>query len=151
MAEYIIIRDHLPLVLIFSPSRSNVQEIDRYIAGMDAIYDLKQPVAWLTYLPQIIINDGTPQKRIGAWMKTRQKDIREFSTAVAFYTESKLFSFILSSLFLFQTIESPYKVSSKLSESLDFLDATCRQKALQLPLTWREKVTAQIDKPRAQP
>jgi hypothetical protein len=120
-----------PVVRTLWDGEHSVQDIERYVAEVDAIYRRRQPFVTITWLKSYSTT-AEVRKRISDMMTRSQALVKQYSVCSALISNSTGFRFVLSTLFLVKRMDTPYHVCAGLPEAMTF----CRREAAkrQLPL-----------------
>ena len=118
MASFMFRDEGWPLVYCaHSGLYASLDEVDVFLAGLEELYARKQPFVILNDLSQGGKRDNEQLSRIGAWMKAHRDEIARYNKGTCFVSQSTLFRFVMSSLFLVQPLPNPYSVCASLDEA----------------------------------
>jgi len=107
-------------------------ELDAYIARMDAeVHRREQPYVGVTYLKKYS-RDKEVVERMQKWMAATRKLTREHCVAIAMVNSSTGFRFLLSAIFVIQSMPCPYDVCGTFDEALAFVQKHANKRGLAL-------------------
>ena len=107
-------------------------ELDAYIARMDAeVHRRQQPYVGVTYLKKYS-RDKEVVVRMQKWMADTRKLTREHCVAIAMVNSSTGFRFLLSAIFVIQSMPCPYDVCGTFDEELAFVKKQADKRGLAL-------------------
>ena len=120
-----------PLVFTKFDGEQTLDELERYIANMDAVFAKKQPYYSVTWLKKYA-RDPQQIKRTAAWFKDREKEIGALCVCTSIISTSAALRFALSTLFLIRPITGPYTVCATFDEAMTFGQDQFRKRGLRL-------------------
>ncbi len=107
-------------------------ELDAYIARMDAeVHRRKQPYVGVTYLKKYS-RDKQVVERMQKWVAATETFTREHCVAIAMVNSSAGFRFLLSAIFLIQSMPCPYEVCASFADAIAFVDKQAARRGLKL-------------------
>lgn len=121
-----------PVVQTVWDGEQTIEDVDRYIAQVRAIYQRRQPFVTISLMKQY---KASPEirKKIAELMATTESDVKQYSVCSALVSPSTAFRFVLSTVFLFKRMDTPYQVCATFDEALEFCRAEARKRKLALP------------------
>jgi hypothetical protein len=125
-----------PVVFTKFDGEQTLEELERYIADMDAVFARRQPYYSVTWLKRYA-RDPQQIKRTAAWFKDRAQPIRELCIATSIISTSAALRFALSTLFLIRPINGPYTVCATFDEAMAFGQTHFQKRGLRLAPTIR--------------
>lgn len=121
-----------PVVFTKFDGEQTLEELERYIADMDAVFARKQPYYSVTWLKRYA-RDPQQIRRTAAWFKDREQVIRQLCIATSMISTSPALRFALSTLFLIRPMYGPYTVCGSFDEALTFGQTEFKKRGLRLP------------------
>jgi hypothetical protein len=119
-----------PIIVVTFSGTPNDEEFAAYLAKLTTCLQKKVPSAYVIdarHSP----NPPTKHRKMQAdWMKENKELIKDRSAGTAFVFSSAIFRFVLSAIFLIQTLPHPYIVVGTLEEALDWAQKQLRQQAM---------------------
>jgi hypothetical protein len=125
-----------PLVFAKFDGEQTLDELERYIADMEAVFTRRQPYVSVTWLKRYA---RSPEqiKRTAKWFKDRELVMRELCIASAIINGSAAFRFALSAVFLIKPMNGPYTVCGTFDDAMRFGRAEMQKRGLRLAPTIR--------------
>ncbi len=120
-----------PIVFTKFDGEQTLDELERYIADMDAVFARRQPYFSVTWLKRWA-RDPQQIKRTAAWFKDREQVIRALCIATTIISTSPALRFALSTLFLIRPMYGPYSVCPTFDEAMRFGQTEFNKRGLQL-------------------
>jgi len=121
-----------PYVFTRFDGTQTLAELDAYIARMDVeVHRRRQPYVGVTYLKQYN-RDKPVVERMQKWMAATDSFTREHCVAIAMVNSSAGFRFLLSAIFLIQSMPCPYDVCGTFAEALTFVRKHATKRGLAL-------------------
>lgn len=132
-----------PLVLTIFLGRQTDQDVEEYIAAMDAMYRRGRRYAGVS-----LMLDYAPERkhlaRIAEWTRATKPRVKELCVGSAMVAPSAGFRFLLSSLLMIQPLPVPYRVVGDVHEAGDWIAERLTLARLEVPRTMREYLDAQV-------
>jgi hypothetical protein len=105
-------------------------DLDAYIARMEReVHQRKQPYLGVTYLKKYS-RDKEVVARMQKWMAATKSFTRDYCVAIAMINSSTGFRFLLSAIFVIQSMPCPYEVCATYSEAIAFVDKQADKRGL---------------------
>lgn len=105
-------------------------DLDAYIARMEReVHKRKQPYLGVTYLKKYS-RDKEVVERMQKWMAATKSFTRDYCVAIAMINSSTGFRFLLSAIFLVQSMPCPYEVCGTYAEAIAFVDKEADKRGL---------------------
>jgi hypothetical protein len=121
-----------PVVFTQFDGEQTIEELERFIADMEAVFERRQPYFSVTWMKRYA--RSTEQlRRTAKWLKDREPVIRELCVATTIIATSSAFRFALSALFLIRPMYGPYTVCGSFDEAMAFGQAEFRKRGLRFP------------------
>ena len=121
-----------PVVFTKFDGDQTLEELESYIAKMDAVFARRQPYYSVTWMKKFA-RSAEQGRRTALWFKEREREIRALCVASAIISTSAAFRFALSAVFLIKPIIGPYTVCATFAETMTFGQAEFKKRGLQLP------------------
>ncbi len=121
-----------PVVFTKFDGEQSLDELERYIADMDAVFARKQPYYSVTWLKRYA-RDAQQIKRTAQWFKDREPVIRQLCIATTIISTSPALRFALSTLFLIRPMVGPYTVCATFDDAVTFGQNEFKKRGLRLP------------------
>jgi hypothetical protein len=120
-----------PVVFTKFDGEQTLEELERYISKMEAVFARNQPYFSVTWLKRYA---RSPEqiRRIATWFKDRERVIRELCIATAIISTSAAFRFALSAVFLIKPMMGPYLVCATFDETMAFGRTEFRKRGMKL-------------------
>src|SRR5689334_13841242 len=120
-----------PVVFTKFDGEQTMEELERYIADMEAVFARRQPYFSVTWLKRYA-RDAQQIRRTAAWFKDREQVIKELCIATTIISTSAALRFALSTLFLIRPIREPYSVCATFDEAMTFGQQAFSKRGLRL-------------------
>jgi len=125
-----------PVVFTKFDGDQTLEDLEHYIANMDAVFAKRQLYYSVTWLKRYA-RDPQQIRRTAAWFKDREKEIGALCVATSIISTSAALRFALSTLFLIRPIKGPYTVCATFDEAMTFGQTEFKKRGLRLPPTIR--------------
>jgi len=129
-----------PLHITVTPNVASLEEIQRFMTMMEAVYARKQKFLAVAFVPGVLRQDRQTIKRYGEWMRDTRESVRLYSMGTVFITPSMLFRFVLSGLFLIQPLESPHEIVADIDAAVPWIASTLRSHGMPVPSRLAERL-----------
>jgi hypothetical protein len=132
-----------PIVLTVFRGKQTDQDVDAYIAAMDAMYARRRRYAGVSLMLQY---SAEPRhlRRIAEWTRKTKPLVADLCVGAAMVAPSPGFRFILSSLLVIQPLPVSYQVVGTVDEAGDWIANQLAQTKLTAPSTMRDYLRAQM-------
>lgn len=121
-----------PFVFTKFDGEQTLEELERYIADMDAVFARQEPYFSVTWLKKYA-RSPDQVKRTAAWFKDRDQVIRERCICSAIISSSAAFRFALSAVFLIKPMPGPYTVCGSFDDAMSFGRGEFRKRGVRFP------------------
>ena len=133
----------LPIVLTVFRGKQTDQDVEEYIAAMDAMYARGRRYAGVTFMLQY-----APERRhlgrVAEWTRATKPRVKELCVGAAMLAPSATFRFLLSSFLMIQPLPMPYRVVGEVDEAADWITGQLAAERLVVPHTLRDYLRAQL-------
>jgi hypothetical protein len=120
-----------PVVFTKFDGDQTVEELERFIAEMEAVFARGQPYFSVTWMKRYA-RSAEQLRRTAKWFADREAVIRELCVATTIISTSAAFRFALSALFLIRPMYGPYTVCASFDEAMAFGREEFRKRGLRL-------------------
>ena len=132
-----------PIVLTVFRGRQTDEDVEAYIAAMDAMYARGRRYAGVSLMLQY-----APERRhlgrIAEWTRATKPLVKELCVGAAIVAPSPAFRFLLSSLLMIQPLPVRYQVVGDVDEAADWIAGQLAAARLEVPPSLREYLRAQL-------
>jgi len=105
-------------------------DLDAYIARMEReVHKRKQPYLGVSYLKKYT-RDKEVVERMQKWMSATKQFTRDYCVAIAMINSSTGFRFLLSAIFLVQSMPCPYEVCGTYADAIAFVDGQAEKRGV---------------------
>lgn len=142
--EYVLDESLFPLILAINPQVPTLPALDAYLQRVEELYARKSRILWLSCFHKTNKNDNAVNQRLGEWVKANKSLTKGLNCGIAFHSQSRVFNFILSAIFLVQPVDAPYKSGANLADLCRFLGMQAETQQISLPSGWEKSVVAWV-------
>lgn len=110
------------------------EDMDFYFTKLDEIHARKEPFGSIAIMRKFHSN-RKHLMRVADWLKNNKKTTADYNVAAGMVTSSPLFRFVLSSLFLIQPMQVPYRVFADTPDAVSWVSEQMKARNITLPKT----------------
>jgi hypothetical protein len=124
--------DMWPVVFWVFDGVQTDEDVEFYLSTLNMLHSRKEPFVTISLMRKFQSN-RQHLSRVAEWIKRDQASGVTYNIAAAMISTSPLFRFALSSLFLIQPLQTPYRVFAEQSLGLEWVSGVLRERKLKVP------------------